>query len=233
MEQVKTGFFIAQGSNDVFLRIGFCPDHVQIFEHATGLQIDWFRLKGNDQGVTRVAAGDRTVNTGQGIVIGHLAKNPYDMTADADFTAFSDANWLEDGKEANAIKITSDTTGLTDHAVMFYKAWRMGFPAIRAVHDGGDNCNTYFQDASIDFEKLGVVSSPTDPQWLIYNVTNNNYAHVGAVQKVTDKANKCRLTTVTAAGVATASADFDDGDVCIILPKWAAQYPLSDYGHMS
>jgi hypothetical protein len=233
MEQIKRGFFIAQGSNDVFLRIGFCPDFIKIVEHATGLEILWFRLKGNDQSVTCVAAGDRTVSASTGITIGHMAKIPYDMTADTDFTAFTDANWLEDGKEANAVKISSDTTGLTDHAVMFYEAHRMGFPAIRAVHDGGDNKNTYFQDASIDFEKLGVVSSPTDPTWLLYNVSNNNYAHIGAVQKVTDKANKCRLTLVTAAGAAVAAADIDDGDIALILPIWAAQYPLGDYGHMT
>lgn len=233
MNQIKRGFFIAQGSNDVFLRIGFCPDFVRIVEHATGLEIMWFRLKGLDQDVTRVAAGDRTVNTGQGVVLGHMAKIPYDMTADTDFTAFSDANWLENNMEANAIKLTSDITGLTDHAMMFYEAWRMDYPAIRAVHDGGDNCNTYFQDASIDFEKLGVVSSPTNPQWLLYNVTNNNYAHIGAVQKVTDKANKCRVTLVTAAGVATSAADIDDGDIGILIPKMHAQYPLGDYGHMT
>ena len=224
---------IAQGANDIFLKLGFCPDVVRITEWATGLEVIWYRLQGIDTSITIVAAGDKTVQTGEGIVLGHIAEDVIDMDADADFTAFSDSNWHEAGKDANAIKLTSDLAGLTDHALLQLEAWEIQVPVIRAVHDGGDNCNTYFQDASIDFEKLGVVSSPTAPTWLLLNTSNNNYAYIGEVQAVTDKANKCRLTLVTAAGAAMASADIDDGDVALIMPVRYAQYPLSDYGLMS
>ena len=224
---------IAQGSNDIFLRIGFCPDIVKITEWATGLGMLWYRLQGIDTSITRVAAGDRTVQTAQGIVLGHIEEDTIDMDADGDFTAFSDSNWWESGYDANAIKLTSDLTGLTDHALLMVEAIEMQVPVIRAVHDGGDNCNTYFQDASIDFEKLGVTSSPTAPSWLLYNTTNNNYAYVGEVQTVSGKTNKCRVTLVTAAGAAVAAADIDDDDVALLLPVRYAQYPLGDYGIMS
>jgi hypothetical protein len=34
-------------------------------------------------------------------------------------------------------------------------------------------------------------------------------------------------------GAATTAADFDTNDVVLVLPKRDAQYPLSDYGHMT
>lgn len=225
--------FIAQGSNDIFFKLGFCPEIIRINEWATGLEMIWYRLQGLDTAITADATGDRTVQTAQGIVLGSIPEKVDEMDADADFTAFSDANWLENDLTANAVKLTSDLTGLTDHALCMMEAYEMDVPVVRAVHDGGDTSNTYFQDASIDFEKLGVVSSPTNPQWLLYNLTNNNYAYIGEVQRVTGKANKCRLTLVTAAGAALAAADIDDDDVALILPKMHQQYPLSDYGIMT
>lgn len=224
---------IAQGSNDIFVRVGFCPDVVKITEWATGLEIFWSRFQGNDTAITIVAAGDKTVQTAQGIVLGSMEVDPVDMTADTDFTAFSDSNWLEQGLSANAIKLTSDLTGLTDHALLTVEVWGIDAPIIRSTHDGGDTKNTYWQDSSLDFIKLGVVSSPTRPTWLLYNMTNNNYAWIGEVQKVSGKANMCRLTLVNAAGEAMAAADIDDDDVALILPRAYAQGPLSDYGLMS
>lgn len=226
---------IAQGSNDIFIQLGFCPDVVRITEWATGLEIIWYRLQGIDTAITVVAAGDKTVQSGQGVVLGSVDKaHGEEMTADADFTAFSDSNWAEDGMACNAVKLTSDLTGLTDHALLQFEAWRMQEPVIRAVHDGGDNCNTYFQDSSIDFKELGVSVDTTHAQWLLYNLSNNNYAYVKDVQKPSGQSKYCRLLTAEASdGTATAAADFDDDDVALILPRRIAQYPLSDYGLMT
>ena len=224
---------VAQGSNDIFIKLGFCPDIVRITEWATGLEMLWYRLQGPDTSITRVAAGDRTVQTAQGLYLGHIAEESYDVDADADFVAFSDVNWVEGDKTANAIKLTSDLTGLTDHALCMLEAYEMDVPVIRSIHDGGDTKHTYWQDASIDFEKLGVITSPTKPTWVLYNTTNNNYAYIGEVRSVSGKANKCRLTLVNAAGTAMAAADIDDDDVALILPRGEVQYPLSDYGLMS
>lgn len=226
---------IAQGANDIFLKIGFCPDVIKITEWATGLGIIWYRLQGIDTAITRVAAGDRTVQSGQGIVLGSIEKDHgEEMTADTDFTAFSDSNWAEDGMTANAVKLTSDLTGLTDHALLMFEAFRMQVPVIRAVHDGDTNNNTYFEDSSIDFKELGVSDQWNRAQWLIYNLSNNNYAYISEVIKPVGKAKHCRLRLAEATdGTATASADIDTGDVALILPRKYAQYPLSDYGLMT
>jgi hypothetical protein len=228
-----SNMIIAQGSNDIFLKIGFGADKVHIREWATGLQMTWYRLQGIDTAGTIDANGSITIQSGQGVVLGHIEKEIYDMTADTDFTAFSDSNWWENGATANAIKLTSDLTGLTDHAILHVEAWGIQVPVIKAVHDGGDNCTNYAQDSSIDFEKLGVVSSPTKPTWLCYNKSNNNYAYVGEVLSVSGKANKCKITLVNAAGTAVTAADIDDGDVLYLMPREYAQYPLSDYGLMT
>jgi hypothetical protein len=226
---------IAQGANDIFLKLGFCPDVVKITEWATGLGVIWYRLQGNDTSITRVAAGDRTVQTGEGIVLGSINKmTAEEMTADTDFTAFSDSNWSEDGMQANAIKLTSDLAGLTDHALLMVEAFRSKIPVIRAIHDGGDDCNTYFQDSSIDFRELGVSEDTTRAQWLVYNLSNNNYAWVKEIQKPSGQTKYCRVLVAEATdGTATAAADFDDDDVLLLLPRQYAQYPLSDYGLMT
>jgi len=232
MECFKTFPVIGQGANDIFLKIAWCPDIIKFTEWATGLGGIWYRLQGKDTAISRVAAGDRTVQTDKGFYLGHIPMKMNEMDADGDFTAFGDVNWKEDGMEANAVKIASDVVGLTDHALLMFEFYRMTYPIIRAVHDGGDACNTYIQDASIDFLELGVVSS-TPPQWLVYNLTNQDYAYVGVVQKPSGQQKHCRATLVNAAGTAMAAADIDDDDVLLLLPKYAAQYPLSDYGLMS
>ena len=215
---------IAQGTNDIFLRIGFCPDVVKFTEWATGLGFIWFRAQGNDTGITRVAAGDRTVQTAQGVKLVYFDDIPHKLSSDP--TVVEAGDWVH----ANGIQFTSDLTGLTDHAVLMVEAWRMDTPFVRAVHDGGDNKNTYFQDSSIDFQENGVVGGQ---KWILYNLSNNNYAHIGAVQKPSGQTKYCRVTLVDSGGTALTAADIDDDDVAILLPKDLAQYPLSDYGHMT
>lgn len=235
MKDYYTIPIIAQGSNDIFIKLGFCPDVIRITEWATGLGIMWYRLRGLDTAITRVAAGDRTVQTDQGIVLGSMQPAHGEvMTADSEFTAFSDSNWSEDGMDCNAVKLTSDLTGLTDHALLQFEAWRMCEPVIRAIHDGGNNSNTYFQDSSIDFRELGVSAQHDRAQWLLYNTSNNNYCYVKDVVKPAGQRKYCRLLSAEATdGTPTASADFDDGDVVLVLPRRIAQYPLSDYGLMT
>ena len=235
MREYYTCPIIAQGSNDIFLKIGFCPDVIRITEWATGLEMLWYRLQGIDTGITITAAGDKTVQTDQGIVLGSIEKAHGEaMTADTDFTAFSDSNWAEDGLTANAVKLTSDMTGLTDHALLMFEAFRMAEPVIRSVHDGGDAVHTYWQDASIDFRELGVSGMAAKCGWVLYNLTNTNYCYIYDVVKPAGQHKYCRLMTAEAAdGTPTAAADFDDDDVALILPTRIAQYPLSDYGLMT
>ena len=76
---------IAQGSNDIFIRTGFCPDVVKFTEWATGLGFEWFRGQGNDTGITRVAAGDRTVQTDQGVKLVYFDDIPHKLTSDLGF----------------------------------------------------------------------------------------------------------------------------------------------------
>ena len=220
---------IGQGANDIFVRLGFCPDVIRLTEYATGLEVIWHRVMGFDSPITIVAAGDKTIQTsGEGIDLVAFSDEPYNLTSDP--TAFSDANPVENDQQANGIKLTSDLAGLTDHAIIMLEAWRQSIPIVRAVHDGGDNKNTYFQDASVDFKEQGVSGSQ---QWLLFNITNTNYCHIGAVQKPSGQTKHCRLTAVDSGGTALAACDFDDDDVALIMPKRDAQYPLSDYGHMT
>jgi len=110
------------------------------------------------------------------------------------------------------------------------EAWRQSVPVVRAVHDGTTSANTYFEDRSIDFKEQGVCG---EQQWLLFNITNTNYAHIGKVQKPAGQTKHCRLTLVDSGGTAMAAADCDTSDVALIMPKREAQYPLSDYGHMT
>jgi hypothetical protein len=215
---------IAQGANDIFIRIGWCPDLVRITEWATGLGVEWYRAMGNDVAITRAAAGDRTVQSGQGIKLVKFTDVPHQLSADPSEVEAGD--WAN----ANGIQLTSDLTGLTDHAVLMVECFRISCPFVRAVHDGTTSANTYFEDSSIDFKENGVQGGQ---KWILFNVNNTNYAHIGAVQKPAGQSKYCRLTLVDSGGTAMTLADSDTGDVAIIMPKDMAQYPLSDYGHMT
>jgi len=236
MKDYRSFPIIAQGANDIFLFIGFCPEIIRITEWATGLELMWYRLQGNDSSLTTVAAGDKTVSTDKGVVLGHIegVANGEEMTADTQFTAFTDCNWSENGLSCNAVKLTADAVGLTDHALLQVEVWGVQSPVIRAVHDGTTNNNTYFEDSSVDFQELGVSGQIDRCQWLLYNKSNNNYCYIREVIKPEGKQKYCRLITAKdSAGTPTTAADFDTGDVVYVLPRQIAQYPLSDYGLMT
>lgn len=213
---------IGQGSNAIYVRLGFCPDVVKLTEWATGLAFEWYRGQGNDTGINADATGDRTVQTDQGVKLVYFEDIPHKLTAVP--TVVEAGDW----QKANGIQLTSDLTALTDHALLMCEAFRMDVPFTRGVHDGTTSSNTYFEDSSMDFAHQGVCGGQT---WILYNMTNNNYAHISSLVKVTDKYSRLMLSD--AAGTATTAADIDTSDVCLIMQKDMAQYPLSTYGHMT
>lgn len=211
-------------ANDLFVKIGFCPEVVKITKLSDGQDNVWCRLMGNDASLARVAAGDRTAVTDKGIKLVEFTDDPINLSSDpsaVDPTEFY---------KANGIQITADVAFLADDNIVLVEAWRMQKIFLKAVHDGGDNKNTYFQDASFDFKDAGVSGGQS---WLIYNLSNGNYAYVGEVLKPEGQSKYCRLTTTDASGNATTAADFDDNDICYVFPVGAAWYPMSDIGLMT
>ncbi len=207
-------------TNDLFIFLGFCPDVVKLTKLSDGQDNYWYRIAGNDSSISRVAAGDRTVNTDKGIKLVKFEVNSvFDQTSDP--TVVTPNEYVD----ANGIQLTSDIAFLADDNLVFVEAWRMNHVFLKATHDGGDAVHTYMQDSSEDFKKAGVSGNQT---WLIYNQTNGDYAYVGEVLKPSGQTKFCRLTVTDADGNALAAADFDDDDVCYVFPKAAAWYPLSD-----
>jgi len=100
----------------------------------------------------------------------------------------------------------------------------------RGVHDGTTSSNTYFEDTGVDFRELGVSGGQN---WVIFNTTNNNYAYVKSLQKSSTGRYGRLNTSKDLLGTATSAADFDTGDVCLVMNKKYIQYPLSDYGLMT
>jgi hypothetical protein len=218
--EYKRLFIIGAGANAVDVLLGFSPTHVYLQEQGTGLEIEWFKEKGNDTSTTTVAAGDKTLNTDKGIKMAIMTDNQ------------SAAVVTEDWTKANAIEITSDCTGMTDGKILvgYAEGLSSGDPIIRGVHDGTTSSNTYFEDSSQDFRDQGVVGGQ---QWIIYNQSNDNYAYVKSVTKPAGKTRYCRIYTSDEAGNATTAADFDTSDVIYLIPKDQVQYPLSDIGAMT
>lgn len=225
MQNYFSRMLIGTGSNAMFVRIGWCPDKILITEWETGITMEWYRLQGADIGITTQAAGDKTLQTDQGVKLVNFTEHPEDMSAD--LSPFTDVNFNEDGKDANGVMLTSDITGMTDHGLLHFEAWRSDVHVIRSIHDGGDAVHTYWQDSSIDFKELGVSGGGL---YFLYNFNNQNYAYIGEVQKPAGQSKFCRCTIVTKAGVALAASDNDDDDVGYILPTSQAQYPITDYG---
>jgi hypothetical protein len=182
-------------------------------------------MQGNDASFERVVAGDITVNTDKGIKLVQFTDTPLNTSSDP--SAIDPAEYYK----ANGIQITSDVAFLADNNIVFVEAWKMQNTFLKCTHDGTTSSNTYFEDASFDFLECGVSGNG---QWLIYNLTNGNYAYIKEVRKPADSNKHCRLYTATdAAGTATTAADFDTNDVCYVFPVSCAWYPLSDIGLMT
>lgn len=212
-------------ANDLFVKLGFCPLFVRVTNLADGTEEFWSMTMGNDAGISRVAAGDRTANTDKGIKLVKF-EEARAIDEDSDPTAVEPGNWYE----ADGIQITSDAVLLGDDNLLLIEAKRMDLHSliVRAVHDGGDATNTYIQDGSVDFREAGVSSG-----WIVYNQTNGNYAYVGAVQRPSGNNKYCRCTLVDSNGDALTAADIDDDDVLFLFSKDNAGYPLSDIGAMT
>lgn len=208
---------------DFYVKLGFCADVVRLTDLGSGLDSIWSRSMANDASISRVAAGDRTVNTDKGF---KLVKFPVGVGADATATP----TVVEAGQwnDADGIMITADCVPLADNVMFLLEAWTLDVPLVRAVHDGTTSSNTYLQDASMDFRDAGVSTG-----WIIYNQTNGDYCYVGEVQKPLGQAKYCRVTSVFADGSPTTAADFDTSDVCFLMPKSAFPYPLSAIGLMT
>jgi hypothetical protein len=224
MKNYHSQLAIGAGANDLFIRLGFCPDIVRVTEFGTGLGATWFRGQGNDASITRVAAGDRTVNTDKGVKLVCFDDVPLSQSSDP--VEVEAGEWYK----ANGIQLTSDIGVLTDGALLLVESWRLSLPFVRTVHDGGDNKNTYFQDSSIDFKDAGISGGQ---QFILINQSNDNYAYVKSVERPAGQGKHCRLNLSDAAGNATAAADIDDNDIAYVLPKDSVQYPMSDIGIMT
>jgi hypothetical protein len=210
----------------MYFALGFCPAKVRITGTAAGNRVEWFlTVPANDGLETTDSTGARLLDASDGLFLVKFS-DPNDPE-NSTITAVENGKWYE----ANGIGIDDDALPNANAAPFILEAWGLPFPIIRAVHDGGDNSNTYFQDSSMDFEEAGVSGGQS---WLIINVSNDNYAYVKAVQRPAGETKYCRLTTAEdSSGTATAGADFDDNDVCIIIPRQYAQQPLSGLGAMT
>lgn len=208
---------------DFYVKLGFCPDIVKITDLYAGLDMIWARSMPADYSISRVAAGDRTLNTGSGIKLVKFSEmDSNDITAAP--TVVESGQW----NDADGIMITADAVPLADDVMFLIEAWTLDVPIVRAVHDGTTSSNTYLEDASVDFRDAGVSTG-----WVIYNQTNGNYCFVGEVQRPAGKTKFCRATSVLANGSPTTAADFDTSDVCFLMPKSAMAYPLSAIGAMT
>src|SRR3990172_4991249 len=204
MEQYFNTLVVTKDTNDLFIRIGWCPEKVKLTNITEGKAVEWTRIMGNDASLERVAAGDITANTDKGIKLVEFTDLPKNLTADP--SAIDPAEWYK----ANGIQITADVAFLADDVIVLVEAWRSTGPrVVKGVHDGTTSSNTYFEDASYDFKEAGFKVGD-----IVYNQTNANYGFVKEITKPLGKTKYCRIYTSTdRAGLnATAAADFDTSD---------------------
>jgi len=199
-ENFKHGFVMGTGV-DIAVRLGFCPDHVLVVQIGVGIETLWYRTMPADSELSRVAAGDRTYSTDKGIkpimIEGVLGSEVVTELESADYF------------RCNGFQIEDDSPVNINATALHWYAWGSGPYPIRAVHDGGNTCNTYLEDSSLDFRDLGVT-----PGFVIINATNDDRGVVASVEKPTDKSRYCRLNI----GGGVAGADIDDDDVCYVMP---------------
>ena len=231
-EQYYVNIWPMTDGADLFVRIGWAPDVVRLTNCYDGQRFIWNRvMHGHTGGVAAtggiqigVTGGAAYLSTG-GVALVEFTEDPIDTTSDP--STVDGTNYID----ANGIKIASSLAMLSSDNMIMIEAWRMSFPWIRGYHDGTTSSNTYFEDSSYDFRELGVSGNG---QWMIYNMTNGNYAYVKKVVKPAGKTKWCRIETATDRdGTATTLADFDTYDICFIFPIDAMCYPLSDIGAMT
>jgi len=220
-----TRFAVGTGAL-MYFALGFCPMKVRLTGTSAGNRSEWWLTTPPNDGLeTTDSTGARVLDASDGFFLVHFS-DPNDPE-NSTITTLENAEWYK----ANGIGIDDGVLTNTNAVPFVLEAWGMTFPVIRAVHDGGDNCNTYFQDSSVDFQEAGVSGGQS---WIIINVTNDDYAYVKAVQKPAGQTKYCRLTVAEdSSGTATTAADFDDNDVCVVIPRQYAQQPLSGLGAMT
>lgn len=225
MDNYFSTYAVTKNTADLFINIGWCPDKVLVRSLYDGGGFEWYRLQGDTCGFTLANAGDRALVSSAGISLVQFTDAAIDTSSDP--SSVDPANYID----ANGIQLAAAMDFFADDEVVMVEAWRMNNVFIKATHDGTTSSNTYFEDASFNFHELGVSGNG---QWLIYNITNTNYAYIKEITKPMDKSKYCRIYTATdSTGTATTAADFDTGDVCYIFPVSAAWYPLSDIGLMT
>ena len=214
---------IATGANKTYVRLGFCPDVVEVVNLTARVTSVWHRLLNNLGSMITLAVGTATLETDEGISLVEFDKPGIDMTAAPAV--------VTDPNKANGILIADDWgagTGLTAADILIVKAYRQTTPMVYGKHDGGAS-KQYLEDSDVDFVELGVCGGQ---QWIAISVTGQEYSFVGEVQKPFGKTKYCRCTLVDAAGNAIGAAvpDVDDDDVFWLMPAENCQYPLSDLG---
>lgn len=219
-----SGIHIMSDGADLFVRLGFSPDWVEIRALNDGEQAFWHKSLGDAEHIQQVVAGDASLPGAAGITLvkfDDLDGKPNVQTGDP--TAVS----IDAREEADGIKLAAALNMLTDDALVHVTAGRDNTFSIRAVHDGTTSSNTYFEDSSIDFKKAGV-GGPG--RFVVFNQTNKNYAYTTDPIKPNGKTKHCRLMTYTDAACtsATTAADFDTSDVIFVFRLEEMGYPLSD-----
>lgn len=224
MRDYYSQFVMTTGSNDTYVKIGFCPDVVRFTVlNADGKDFIWCRAMG--LGLISQDGDGTTTLDADGLALVKFEENSLDLT--------STPSDVEVGEyyNANGIRIDGNGADLTDGDPCLIEAWRISTPCIYTVHDGTTDSDTYWEDASIDFEKAGVCGGQ---KWIFFNLENKNYAYVKEVQKPAGKENKCRLTlALDSSGSATTAANSDTDDVGIVMLATDVQYPMSDVGIMT
>lgn len=212
----------AQGTGAaIYLRTGWCPSKVIIQGSVEEDSEVWTIDLAAGYGLESIdSSGITALTAATGIT---LVK--FDDASDVLPTSAPSS--VEPGRwwEANGISIGASAAANVDGNPFTVHAFRMNVPIIRAVHDGTDSSNTYFEDSSIDFFEAGVSGNG---KFILINENNDNMAYVGKITKPAGKDNYCRIYTYEDEdmAVATAAADFDTGDVIYIIPRQYVQYPL-------